>query len=115
MGEKSIFLLSHRDYSVISRKIITDGKPVEWGNYSSNRERMLNDVSRYIPSITDAEILDSWFTTKAISAYEKDFWARPTIVKDYGFGCWSVLGGKILTCISNAKEIAASIKLEIQK
>lgn len=114
-GKENLFLLAHRDHSVIKRVVSTDGMPVEWGRCRSNRKNILRDAIRYMPILKKAKVVESWFVTKAISAYERDFYARPTIVIHQGFGCWSVLGGKIITCVTNAKEITSQIQSELIK
>ena len=87
--------------------------PPDWGKIESNRENMLNSSRRYMPILEKAEVVESRYATRAVNAFARDFDARPTVVRDHGFGCWSVLGGKILTCLSNAREIADSIRSDI--
>ncbi len=38
--------------------------------------------------------------------------ARPTRVENHGSGCWSILSGKIITCVTNAKSLQKEIKNE---
>jgi hypothetical protein len=68
--------------------------------------------SRYMPILKDAEVVESRFATRAVNAFARDFDARPTVIRGHGFGCWSILGGKIITCVSNAREIAGVIRSE---
>lgn len=110
MGRGNRFFLSHRDHSLLSRKFENEDGFVHKTNTLSNKDNMINDAIRYLPILKNAKYIKSWRTTKAISAYESEFWARPTIIQNSGFGYWSVLGGKILTSVSNAKEIASAIK-----
>jgi hypothetical protein len=37
------------------------------------------------------------------------------VITDHGFGCWSVLGGKIVTSVVNAREIAGAISTECRQ
>jgi hypothetical protein len=101
--------LSHIHQSVLKSSVSDDGLPPDWGEIQSNRRNMLRHSSRYLPVLANAEVLESRFATRAVGAYAKDFDARPTVVSDHGFGCWSVLGGKIITCVTNALEIRREI------
>ena len=74
---------------------------------------MLLQSSRYLPILKQAEVMESRYATRAVSAFAEDFDARPTVIRDHGFGCWSILGGKIITCVSNAREIANVIKSDL--
>lgn len=123
MGEKNKFLLSHRDHSVIQRNYQTVGKnEIDYKMINgvssnlfkeSNYSNIIKDATRYMPFLNEAKYVQSWMTAKAISAYEKEFWERPTLLKNHGFGYWSVLGGKILTSVTNAREISNAIKKEL--
>jgi len=108
-GEKGIFLLSHIHQSVLKSVVPDDGMPPRWGEVQSNRRNMLRHSMYYFPVLAKAEVVESRCATRAVNAYAKDFDARPTVVSDHGFGCWSVLGGKIVTCVTNALEIAREI------
>lgn len=110
MGEKHRFLLSHIKQSVLKSVITEDGLPPDWGVYQSNAENMVRDASRYIPALKKSTIIRSVYATRAVNAFSRDFDARPTVIRSHGFGCWSVLGGKIITCVSNAREIAQQIQ-----
>lgn len=113
MGYDDLFMLSHIHDSVLHSVITEDGLPPPPRPVRSNRDNMLAHSARYLPILEKAEVLESRFALRAVNAFQKDFDARPTVVKDHGFGVWSVLGGKILTCVSNAREIAASIRAEL--
>ena len=108
-GKDNLFLLSHIHDSVLKSDITDDGLPPDWGDIQSNRGNMLQSASSYFPILAEAQVIESRYATRAVNAFARDFDARPTVVRNHGFGCWSVLGGKILTCVSNAREIAAAI------
>ncbi len=111
-GRDGLFMLSHIHDSVLKSVITEDGLPPKWGPVQSNRENMLRHSRRYLPILEKAEVVESRFATRAVNAHAKDFDARPTVVTNHGFGCWSVLGGKIITCVTNAREVAAEIRAE---
>lgn len=113
MGTPNRFLLSHIHDSVLKSRVPPDGMPPDWGEIQSNREKMIKSSRRYMPILEKARVVESRYATRAVNAFARDFDARPTVVRDHGFGCWSVLGGKILTCLSNAREIAGAIRSDI--
>ncbi len=108
-GEEGTFILSQMHESILKSRVPRDGLPPAWGPPESNRERMIQQAARYLPIVREAKILESRFSTRAVAAFSQDFDGRPTTVTGHGFGCWSVLGGKIATCVTNAREIAAGI------
>ena len=111
-GNEGEFLLSHIHNSVSRSVIPDDGMPPQWGEFPSNRATMLRHSARYLPILSQATDVGSRWATRAVNAYARDFDARPTVITSHGFGCWSVLGGKIITCVTNAREIAREIRGE---
>lgn len=111
-GVENLFLLSHIHDSVSRSTIPDDGMPPHWSGPVSNRSNMLRHSARYLPVLTQAFDVQSRWTTRAVNAYARDFDARPTVISDHGFGCWSVLGGKVVTSVSNARDIARQIRAE---
>jgi predicted dehydrogenase len=111
-GRENLFLLSHIHDSVSRSVIPDDGMPPRWSDPVSNRANMLRHSARYLPILGQAVDIHSRWTTRAVNAYARDFDARPTVISDHGFGCWSVLGGKIVTSVANAREIAREIRAE---
>ena len=109
-GNEGEFLLSHIHNSVSRSVIPDDGMPPQWGEMPSNRATMLRHSARYLPILAKATDVESRFATRTVNAYARDFDARPTVITNHGFGCWSVLGGKIITCVTNAREIAHEIQ-----
>jgi len=111
-GPDGRFLLSHIHDSVSRSVIPADGAPPNWGDLPTNRANMLRHSARYLPILEQATDVESRWATRAVNAFARDFDARPTVITDHGFGCWSVLGGKIITCVTNAREIAREILSE---
>lgn len=74
--------------------------------------QMQKRCENWIPIIKKAEYIDSMFVVLPIeseqSTYATD--ARPTGITPHGSGCWSILSGKIITCVSTAKKILSEIK-----
>ncbi len=111
-GQENLFLLSHIHDSVSRSVIPDDGMPPAWVGLTSNRDNMLRHSAKYFPILKQATDVQSWWMTRAVNAFARDFDARPTVITDHGFGCWSVLGGKIVTSVANAREIATAIEAE---
>lgn len=111
-GPGNRFLLAHIHASVACSAIPDDGLPPAWPPPTSNRANILRHSVRYLPILRHAADVESVWATRAVEAFARDFDARPTVVTAHGFGCWSVLGGKIVTCVSNAREIAEAIAIE---
>jgi len=114
MGHDNLFLVSHIHDSVLKSQVTEDGMPPDWGEIQSNSHNMLLSASKYIPVLKQAEIVESRYATRAVNAFARDFDARPTVIRNHGFGCWSVMGGKIITCVSNAREIATTIEKSLR-
>lgn len=107
-GRPGEFLLSHIHESVLSTAVTRDGLPPVW-QPRSNHRNLIRHCSRYLPVVSDARIVESRFATRAVRAFNEDYDGRPTVVTDHGFGCWSILGGKIVTSVSSARNVAANI------
>ena len=63
----------------------------------------------WFPFLEKAEYVRSVFVTLPVEKKSLVSDARPTEVTDHGFGCFSVLSGKIITAVSAAKQIVDSI------
>lgn len=60
-------------------------------------DRMIRDVSRYIPSMSEARYVESLFEVKTVLVKNEGDDGRPILFESYADspGCFSVLGGKI--------------------
>lgn len=108
-GRDNVFLLSHIHQSLLASEVPSDGLPPKWGEIRSNRVNLMKHASLYLPVLEKSRFIESRFSVRAVTAYSEDFDGRPTVITKHGFGCWSVLGGKIVTCVSNARDIARQI------
>jgi predicted dehydrogenase len=109
MGEPGRFSLSHIQQSVLMSATPPNGLPPDWRPPVSNRANLLRHASQYMPILSEARVIDSRFGTRTVHAHAEDIDGRPTVVTDHGFGCWSILGGKVNTSVSNARQIAGVI------
>ena len=64
---------------------------------ASRVDRMMRDVSRYMPAIMDARYVDSLFEVKTVLSKNEVDDGRPILFEKHAAlpGCYSVLGGKI--------------------
>jgi glycine/D-amino acid oxidase-like deaminating enzyme len=113
------FLLSHIHDSVGRSEVTCDGLPPAWSTREapprSNRDNLLRRARHYLPVLTEARDIESRWVLRAVLADGPDPDARPTSIRDHGFGCWSILGGKMVTSVSNARQIAREILSELEE
>lgn len=111
-GRDDLFMLSHIHQSILASQVTADGLPPRWGPARSNRDGLMAHGLRYLPILERASFVESRIGVRTVEAFSEDFDGRPTVVTSHGFGCWSVLGGKIITAVSNAREIVRAISRE---
>ena len=112
LGERDLFLLSHIKHSILASEVTPDGMPPLHPPRPFNHPNLLAAGLRYLPILEKARYVESRLGLRTVGAFNEDFDGRPTVVTSHGFGCWSVLGGKIITAVSNAREIAEAIGRE---
>ncbi len=109
VGRDDQFMLSHIHQSILASEVPANGLPPLWKNWTSNRDNLVRHGLRYLPILKYARHIESRVGVRTVEAFSEDFDGRPTVVTPHGFGCWSVLGGKIVTAVSNARELASQI------
>lgn len=109
-SENHTFTLVHIKYSMLRRDVPPDGLiPKEWYNYKSNRNQILEESEKWLPILKKAEVLESRYVFRGVNAYREHDDARPSDIIRHGFGCWSILGGKIINCVSASQELLREI------
>lgn len=109
-GEENIFTLVHIKESILKRFVPANGLIPPGLQVSSNAKNIIEKSREWFPVLEDAEYLESRYVFCCVNAYREYDDARPSDITRYGFGCFSILGGKILNCVSTAEEIAQEIK-----
>lgn len=66
--------------------------------------------SKWLPIIKSAQYVGSMFVILPVEPASDPNNARPTVITNHGHGCWSVLSGKIITCVSAARTILKEIQ-----
>ncbi len=108
-GQGNRFMLSHIHQSILATQVTADGRPPRWSSPRSNFDGLLAHGRRYLPILDRARFVESRIGVRTVDAFSEDFDGRPTVVTAHGFGCWSVLGGKIITAVTNAREIVGAV------
>lgn len=109
VGRAGHFMLSHIHQSILASEVTPDGLPPAGRPWTSNRDNLLRHGLRYLPILAGARHVESRVGLRTVEAFSEDFDGRPTVLTSHGFGCWSVLGGKIVTAVSNARELSSQI------
>jgi hypothetical protein len=105
-------MLSHRDHSLHSRFFASGSEKSKILNQvpsASFNPNLISAAQEYIPQVSNAIYQRSRYAWKGISPYSKEVWERPTVIRDHGFGFISIIAGKILSSVSNAKEVEQAI------
>lgn len=108
MAETGCWTLGDVPRSVHEKTITTGGVPwtlTEMEYYQTRFEDMKIANRFYIPILSQAEYVKSMFTVLPILPDSDKTDRRLTTVHNYGQGCWSVFEGKIVTCVTAAKEV----------
>lgn len=111
-GEDGIFTLVHIRESIHKRFIPENGLvPESWLRHPKSRAGIiLKKSQQWIPILKKAEYLESRYVFRGVNAYHEYDDARPSDIAKHGFGCWSVLGGKIVNAISVAQSLAEQVR-----
>ncbi len=113
IGKGGRYTLGDVTRSIHGKEISTSGP--KWskadiaGRVSRFPEMQENDPF-FIPIIKDAKYVQSIFGVLPARPNSNATDERITSVTDHGRGCWSVLEGKIITCVTAAKTIKRDIQ-----
>ena len=108
-GEDNIFTLVHIQESVLKRFVPANGLIPPGLQVSSRAKRIIQKSAEWFPIVREAEYLESRYVFRCVNANREHDDARPSDITRHGFGCYSVLGGKILNCVTVAEDIAQEI------
>lgn len=98
---RDLHTLSHVRYTPhshwVDQRGINPYKKLEHYDHATRVDRMLRDVSRYLPAVLDATYVDSLFEIKTVLVSNEGDDGRPILFEDNPAlpGCYSILGGKI--------------------
>lgn len=90
------------------------GKQIDINSWSHNKYSrwtvMQKRSAKRFPILKDAKYINSMFVVLPIYPQTQKNADRPTDVTSHGFGCWSILSGKIITAVSAAERILSEIQ-----
>jgi D-amino-acid oxidase len=109
-SDDSLFTLVHIKESILERYVPTKGLPISKKPKFSNIKRILEKSAEWLPILKYAEVKEIRYVWRAVNANREHDDARPSDLTHYAFGCWSILGGKIINSVTTAKEIASEIR-----
>ncbi|MEK9161433.1 MAG: hypothetical protein AAB822_01605, partial [Patescibacteria group bacterium] len=109
-SKDNIFTLVHIKESILERYVPKSGIPHAKKRTKTMVNETLQKSQEWFPILGKAEVVDVRYVLRAVNANREHDDARPSDITYHGFGCWSILGGKIVNCVSTAKEIALEIK-----
>lgn len=102
-----VLLSVHENYTQKTRVSLME-KRLE--KLKSRWPEMRKRCMKWIPIIRSAEYLESLFVILPVDLLAKSSDIRLTDVVNHGHGCFSILSGKIITCVSAAKDIFKEIQ-----
>jgi predicted dehydrogenase len=108
--KKNIFTLVHIKESVLQRFVPSNGLIPPGLTYKSNARKIIEESRKRLPLLKNAKYLESRYVFRSVNADREFDDARPSDVAYHGFGCWSVLGGKIINCVTTAKLLLDDIQ-----
>lgn len=112
-SKDNIFTLVHIKESILERYVPKSGIPHTKKRTKTMVNETLQKSQEWFPILGKAEVVDVRYVLRAVNANREHDDARPSDVVYHGFGCWSILGGKIVNCVSTAKKIALEIKKQL--
>lgn len=107
-----VFTLGDAVNSTRAEKTSLGGMPwteEELAKFSSNKQALIDGGRRFAAIFNKAEFLESLWTVLPVKTHPGSAYDRLTEVINHGQGCWSVFGGKIITSVTAAKQIAKNI------
>ncbi len=115
VGHSGLYTLGDVPRSIIEVSHSWGGIPwtAKYMNAISSRFSEMKIADEYfIPIIAEAEYVRSMFSVLPVLPDRLETDERLTAVTYHGSGCWSVLEGKIVTCVTAAKQIVRELALE---
>lgn len=109
-GNKNEFTLYHVTESILDRYVPKNGVPKKIKGTPSNKEAILRESSKFFPILKDAIVTESRIVHRGVLANHEHDDMRVVDLIDHGFGCWSILSGKILSSVTTGKRVAGIIK-----
>jgi hypothetical protein len=106
-GAKDTFTLGHVKQSILKEQVSSDVRDLANLDASkiSNRKGILDAGIEDFPFLKDAKVVRSIFIPRVVKAHVDATDKRPTEVKCYGNGIYSIFAGKVVTAMTAAEKI----------
>jgi len=104
------FVLYHVKESILDRYVPANGLVKKFPKGYSNQEAILAESAKFFPILKKATIVESRIVHRGVLAYHEHDDARVADLIEHGFGCWSILSGKILSSVMTAKRLSRIIR-----
>lgn len=109
-SKDNLFTLVHIKHSILNRDVPKDGLiPDAWKHFRSQENCILEESKKWMPILEKAEVVEKRYVFRGVNAYREYDDARPSDIMYHGFGCWSILGGKIINSVFTAQKIGQEI------
>lgn len=112
-GNPNEFTLYHVRESILDRYVPKDGLVREVRGKKSRQEHIYRESLKFFPILKKAAIVESRIVHRGVQAYHEHDDARVADLIEHGFGCWSILSGKILSSVTTAKRVRKAIESSI--
>jgi len=99
-GNPNEFVAVHAKVSIFDRYVSEDGLPRKTGKILSRAKETLAACAQDVPFLNKAKITSTRIVHRAVRANREDDDTRASDVISHGHNCYSVLSGKIITCVS---------------
>lgn len=112
-GLTNYFTLGHVENSIHRRDVIDEGEKIitkKWGKIRSKKIKIIKESLNYFPFLKNADYVESLYVTRVVEPHRDFDDARLTEIKNHGSGFYSIFGGKIITCVTTAKQLKKIIE-----
>lgn len=109
-GNPNEFTLYHVRESILDRYVPKTGRIKKIEEIRSNRDAIFAESLKLFPILKEATFVESRVVHRGVRAYREHDDARMADLIEHGFGCWSILSGKILSSVSLAKRLATIMR-----
>lgn len=113
--EDGLFTLVHIKHSVRKRFVPKDGlvpSDIFREIGSPVTEKVIRESAKWLPIVREAEVDSIHYVLRGVNAYREHDDMRTSDITEHGFGCYSILGGKIIHAVSVAREVARRINTQ---
>ncbi|HDY73033.1 MAG TPA: FAD-dependent oxidoreductase [Candidatus Jorgensenbacteria bacterium] len=110
--KENVFTLVHIKESILRRFVPKNGlvpKDIFLSSRNSRVQKIISYSAKWFPIVKEAKVLKVHYVLRSVNAYHEYDDARISNTTEHGFGCFSILGGKIVNAVSSAKNIVRLI------